>query len=256
MFNKKNSFLKSVGIDIIFVSVLLSYIYVIIKKLQGFSQQLQTLSFDTYDLEETLAQQANSFDINQLAGNLDLLNAVVFNMYLFLALLFVGSFLIYVIFQSFQWYFLTSSKKNYKTYLFQFLILSTLPFFLTLVLFFGSGLFLRNFFLQLLMQQTFVGYHLFILGFILILVSFIWYLLFRQYVFLSTFSLLQTYKKTFLFFSWKYFLLFLVYFLFSILFILAALSFGTFFLILILLATLLVFNWFRISFISSFRKKE
>ncbi len=139
---KLKPYFKAVLIDVVFVSVLYGFIYFIIKRLQTLAQQLQLLSADTYDIENYLAaDQMDKFDVNQLAGNLDLLTNTTNSMIFYFMILFLGIFILTVFILSLQSFISHTSKKSFQSYVGKMMVLSFIP---SLTLLFLSFLLLQT----------------------------------------------------------------------------------------------------------------
>ncbi|MFA5176273.1 MAG: hypothetical protein WC413_03385 [Candidatus Nanoarchaeia archaeon] len=128
---KKTKFKKLFTINILFTVFLISISLFIKKQMSSYIQKLTLVSYQIQNIQQSLQENITS---NIAAANTQLtdLNSMISNMvyfwYIFIPLSF---FIIWCIFQSYNFYTL-SKEKNFKKYLLRFSII-TIPFYLIII---------------------------------------------------------------------------------------------------------------------------
>jgi hypothetical protein len=129
---KNKKFYTSILIDFSFLLILYGFIYFIAQKIRGYAFLLQNFGANLSNIESVIQENISMLDYNLLLNNLEVINSVMQKvLFLFFALL-AGSFLIYCIFEGYQWSFIL--KKKFKKYILKFSLVSLFSFLLSLFL--------------------------------------------------------------------------------------------------------------------------
>lgn len=121
-FLKNKKFYYSILIDFSFLLILYGFILLIAKKIRGYAAVLQSFGADLSNIEAVVQENMSMLDYSLILNNLDVVNKVMQKISFYLILLLAGGFVLYSLFQGFQWSFIL--KKSFKKYIFRFSIVN------------------------------------------------------------------------------------------------------------------------------------
>ncbi len=193
---KNKKFYTSILIDFSFLLILYGFMFFIIKKIREYAFMLQNFGADLSNIEAVVQENRSMLDYSLIMNNLEVVNKVMQKISLYLFLLLAGGFVLYCLFQGFQWSYIL--KVKFKKYISRFSIVSLAS--LALILLF---LWYILFNIRTLMMNYFEGLSLtgsiikIIFWFVLIFV--LGYYTHVSYVFLGENNIRTSLKKTYKF---------------------------------------------------------
>ncbi len=244
-------------IDFIALALFFYFTRYVIQTVRDYYQIIQNLTPQIDQFGVVLQQNSSLFDMNALAGNLEVISSMSNKIFLLFLLLALASFLIYNISQSINWNLsLNEFKfKNYKKYLKRFTIISIPSFIILIYLGFKLIVLLRTFILDFWFENYFNTKEFFIILLLSLISLKIIYLKFELYKLINNHSLKDSIyllrKKVWK--NWIGFGLFLITAFISVLLFILILRINPVSLIAIVIASLtalIIFNIFRIYFAS------
>ena len=198
----KNKKLVSILIDFSFVLLFFSFFYYLFVKIKAYGLLLQEVGFDLTNIENVIADNIDLLNSQLLMNNLKVVSELSQKISFLFFVLLVGCFLLYCLFQSIQWSYILNNLKNYKRYVWKFILVSLVSFSLTLYILWHILIKVRPIFLN---YFSGISSSSFILKLIIlvILLLILWFYTFICYVYLGKGKFIDSLKKTLSFFDKK-----------------------------------------------------
>ncbi len=244
---KNKRFYASILLDFSFLFALYMFLSLVIKEIKSYAYVLQDFGNKLSSLEPTIQANITNLDYTQLLSNVEIINQIAQKIIFLFSVMLIGSFILYLSFQSVQWSFILSKLKNLKKYFLKFGIVSLFSFLLFITFLWYMLLNARNIILSYLssMPTTNLFIKLILLYALIFLLG---YYTNVCYVFLNKHKFLEALKKTILLNNIKSMLVYLACFV-SILLILVLwpmFNLSSIYLIILeIILILTIINWFR-----------
>lgn len=220
---KNKKFYVSVLIDFSFLLILYGFIFLIAQKIREYAFMLQ--NFDLSDIEAIIQENMSMLDYNMVLGNLDVISDVMQKISFMFFILLVGSFILYCLFQGFNWNRILKIK--FKKYFWKFSLVSLVSFSLSLLFLWYILFNVRGLMVNYFSNLPLFGLILKIV-FLFILILVLWYYTSVCYVLLKENKIIDSLKKSFKFKNLRsvfvYFVCFILVMLILVLFLVLNLS--------------------------------